>query len=342
MKAKRKNRIITILPLVLLTMAFLGAALVFLAERPVSPSSKEQLFTVKKGSSILYITESLKSEGLIRFPPFAYFYARLSGLSLKAGTYSISPAWTTSYIMQYLDSGKQEYNKVTIPEGLSLSKTARHLEDAGVTQAADFIAAASDRAMLDRYSIPGKTAEGYLFPDTYYFQYESEAVDVVRVMLENFFERTSNLPGLPGTPEELYNKVILASIVEREYRVREEAPRIAGVFANRLDIGMGLQSCATIEYIITEIQGRPHPTRLVASDLDIPSDYNTYLWAGLPPGPISNPGIIALTAALRPERSKNLYFRLADPVSGTHQFTTSLDEHVQAGRTLYLKKVAGN
>lgn len=342
MKARHKHNLFAILPGLLLLGALASAGLVFLADQPVSASAEERLFTVKKGSSMMYITESLGDEGLIRFPPYAYFFARFSGLTLKAGTYSVSPSWTTSAIMRYLDSGKQEYQKITIPEGLSLSKTARHLEEAGITSAADFIAAASDRAILDRFSIPGRTAEGFLFPDTYFFQYSSDASRVVAVMLENFFDRTRDLPGLPGDPAELYRKVVLASIVEREYRVREEAPRIAGVFANRLKIGMGLQSCATIEYIITEIQGRPHPTRLVTDDLDIPSDYNTYLWAGLPPGPISNPGLVALAAAFNPERSKNLYFRLADPESGTHLFTSSLDEHVQAGRTLYLKKRAGD
>ena len=342
MKAKRKYSVLAVLSVILLLAALTCAALVFLAERPVSPSGDAKIFTVKRGSSMLYITESLKNEGLIRFPPYAYFYARFSGLSLKAGTYSISPSWTTTAIMRYLDSGKQEYLKVTIPEGLSLTKTARHLEDAGVTSAADFIAAASDRATLDGFSIPGATAEGFLFPDTYFFQYGSEASSVVSVMIGNFFERTKSLPGLPADPGELYRKVVLASIVEREYRVREEAPRIAGVFANRLRIGMGLQSCATVEYIITEIQGRPHPTRLVADDLGIPSDYNTYLWAGLPPGSISNPGLVALTAAFNPEKSKNLYFRLADPDSGTHLFTSSLDEHVEAGRHMYLKKMAGD
>ncbi|WP_255947327.1 endolytic transglycosylase MltG [Brucepastera parasyntrophica] len=140
----------------------------------------------------------------------------------------------------------------------------------------------------------------------------------------------------------MYEKVILASIVEREYQIREEAPLIASVFANRLKIGMGLQSCATIEYIITEIQGLPHPVRLYDRDLEIRSDYNTYLWAGLPPSPISNPGLIALNAAFNPAKTNYLYFRLTDSESGAHTFTRSLDEHVSAGRNLTVKRAAGN
>jgi UPF0755 protein len=135
---------------------------------------------------------------------------------------------------------------------------------------------------------------------------------------------------------ELNRRIIIASIVEREYRVDEEAPLMAGVFYNRLDIGMALQSCATVEYIITEIQGRPHPDVLYTRDIEIRDPYNTYIRPGLPPGPISAPGAVALAAAFQPASSNYLYFRLIDPEAGRHYFSQTLDDHIKAG-LLYVK-----
>jgi UPF0755 protein len=132
----------------------------------------------------------------------------------------------------------------------------------------------------------------------------------------------------------------MASIVERDYRVDEEAALMAGVFYNRLRIGMALQSCATVEYVITEIQGRPHPERLFDRDTEIPNPYNTYMVPGLPPGPISAPGEVALNAAFNPVSSDYLYFRLVNPEEGRHYFSQTLDDHIRAG-VLYVKATSG-
>jgi UPF0755 protein len=157
-------------------------------------------------------------------------------------------------------------------------------------------------------------------------------------MADTFFKRLAELQpdSLALSPAELNKRVIMASIVEREYRVDEEAPVMAGVFYNRLRIGMALQSCATVEYVITEIQGRPHPERLYERDTEIRSPYNTYLVPGLPPGPISAPGTVALDAAFNPAPSDYLYFRLVNPAEGRHYFSHTLDDHIRAG-ALYVK-----
>jgi UPF0755 protein len=128
----------------------------------------------------------------------------------------------------------------------------------------------------------------------------------------------------------------MASIIEREYRVREEAPLIASVFYNRLQFGAGLSSCATIGYIITEVRGEPHPDFLTYKDLEIESPYNTYKYAGLPPGAICNPGKTALDAAFNPENTDYWYFVLKNPETGEHYFSEDLNEHNKA-RRLYLK-----
>lgn len=300
----------------------------------------EQLFTIKRGASVRVITADLKAARLIRFEYPVYLYFRLFNKPIKAGTYKLSPAWSVRTLCAYLQAGKQELIKVTLPEGLTLSKTAAILEERQVIAADDFLAAAKNKALLQSYGITGSSAEGFLFPDTYFFSYDETAERVVIVMLDNFFHKTADIPHFPTDPTQRYEAVILASIIEREYRVSEEAVKIAGVFTNRLQIGMGLQSCATVEYILTEIQHKPHPERLLNRDLGIDHPYNTYKWRGLPPGPISNPGMTALYAACNPEKSSYLYFRLEDAGAGTHIFTRNLTEHAKAG-AIILKRAAG-
>ncbi|HHU36640.1 MAG TPA: endolytic transglycosylase MltG [Treponema sp.] len=326
--------------LLALACAFFIAA--YYANRPVSLAGDSVLYSISRGQTVLSIAVGLEDQGIVRSAAFASLLTRVCEYSLKAGTYRLSPRMPTDAILKVIHDGRQESIRVTIPEGLSLTKTSRHLEKAGVVSSADFISACRSPELLQRFSIPGPSAEGFLFPDTYKFTYGMQPSKVAAIMIENFFTKIDEIPNVPKTHKKLVDSVILASIIEREYRVAAEAPLIASVFSNRLTIGMGLQSCSTIEYIITEIQGKPHPARLLSSDLEIPSDYNTYLWAGLPPGPISNPGKVALSAAFNPSRTRYLYFRLTDPAQGTHSFTQSLDEHVSVGRQFYLKKAAGN
>jgi UPF0755 protein len=140
------------------------------------------------------------------------------------------------------------------------------------------------------------------------------------------------------SPRQLHEKLIVASIVEREYRIEKEAPLIASVFYNRMRYNIGLESCATLEYIITDVLDRPHPSYLGEEDKRIKSPYNTYMWAGLPPGPISNPGRVALAAALHPPRTDFYYFVLKDPQTGQHYFSDSLKQHNWA-KYQYLKQV---
>jgi UPF0755 protein len=129
----------------------------------------------------------------------------------------------------------------------------------------------------------------------------------------------------------------MASIVEREYRSPDEAPVMAGVFYNRLKLRMRLQSCATVVYVITEIQGKPHPSRLFDKDIEIKDPYNTYTQRGLPPGPIASPGLTALNAAINPAETDYLYFRLVNQAEGRHYFSKTLDGHIQAA-ALYTKE----
>ena len=296
------------------------------------------LFEVRKGESSQSVGRRLADVSLIRNTLFWNMLGRFSKEHIKAGTYRLEVPSNQVAIRRLLESGLQVLHKVTISEGSTIGRSATILEEAGICSAADFIAAANDPQMVERYHIPGESMEGYLFPETYLFPLDFPAARVVQTLADTFFSRLASIDeGLAALPPgELDRLVTLASIIEREYRRSEEAPVMAGVFLNRLNIGMALQSCATVEYIITEIQGKPHPKVIFYQDLEIRNPYNTYLHPGLPPGPISSPGPVALRAAMHPSQTNFLYFRLIEPSSGKHYFSSTMDEHIQAG-TLYVK-----
>jgi UPF0755 protein len=293
---------------------------------------------VRKGESAQSVGMRLEQAGLIRSRHLWRLLCRFDGQFIKTGSYRLETPASLLKVHAILVSGRQLLRRVTIPEGLTLKKIAKILEDAQICTAEDFLAAAADPQIIKRFGIPGSSMEGYLFPDTYLFPADYPATELVKAMADNFFSRMLEIDPkvLEMGPDALNRTVILASIVEREYRVNDEAPLMAGVFYNRLEIGMALQSCATVEYIITEIQNRPHPEVLSTKDTEIRDPYNTYMRPGLPPGPISAPGAVALKAVLHPANSDFLYFRLVDPASGRHYFSKTLDDHIRAG-LLYVK-----
>ncbi|MDR0399774.1 MAG: endolytic transglycosylase MltG [Treponema sp.] len=293
------------------------------------------LIEVRKGESGLSVGKRLEEAGIIRSRYFWHILSRLDSQFIKTGTFRLELPAGQIQIRKALVEGRQMLERVTIPEGFTIKKTALILEDAGICDSGDFLQAAEDPAILSSYSISAPTVEGYLFPDTYLFPKDYPPGLIIRAMADNFFSKIGKLSG--GTiPKDLQNLVVLGSIIEREYRVADEAPLMAGVFLNRLRIGMALQSCATVEYVITEIQGKPHPSVIYTRDTEIRNPYNTYVYPGLPPGPICSPGALAMEAALRPQDSDYLYFRLVDPEAGRHYFSRTLDDHIRAG-IFYIK-----
>ncbi|MCX7026918.1 MAG: endolytic transglycosylase MltG [Spirochaetes bacterium] len=288
------------------------------------------LFAIKPGSSAKQVAGALAEAKLISNKTIFLIRLRLIGIDkrLEAGTYRFRKGSRMRELLSILAEDKVATAKVTIPEGSTLSTIASALDKAEVTGKSDFLMAARDPELLKRFHIPGTSFEGFLFPDTYDLSLGSEGVFVIEIMAKRFFESIAKLSfGAAADPETLFENVILASIVEREYRVAEEAPLIASVFRNRLKIGMALQSCATIVYVLTERQGKPHPSIVYFKDLDVDDPYNTYRHRGLPPGPISNPGATALASVFSPEKSEYLYFRLSDESRGTHRFSKTFDEH---------------
>jgi UPF0755 protein len=297
---------------------------------------------VRAGESAFSVGRRLKDAGIIKSSLFWYLLCRYNADFIKTGSYQLTVPAAQIDIHATLVEGRQMLYRVTIPEGVTLKKMARIFEDAGICRADAFLAKAEDPGLIAAYRIPGPTMEGYLYPDTYLFPLDYPADLVVKSMADTFYARLGEIDAdaVNLGPDELNEKVILASIVEREYRVDEEAPLMAGVFYNRLDIGMALQSCATVEYVITEIQGKPHPEVLYTRDTEIRNPYNTYIRPGLPPGPISAPGKAALNAGFHPVPSDYLYFRLVDPEAGRHYFSKTFDDHIRAG-AFYVKRSGG-
>ncbi|MCQ2241433.1 endolytic transglycosylase MltG [Treponema sp.] len=325
----------------------LGISFWFHSIKPVTSLEEEYVgkISVPAGTSVRLVAETLEKEKFIRSSKVLYLAIRFNvfnrneKFTLKSGTYTFRSSMNLKEVYELLQSGEQEYISVSIPEGLTKSKIARLLEEKDICTAAEFLASCSSESLLAEYGIPGLTFEGYLFPDTYFLTHGMKGDEIVRTMVNNFYSKISEIPSFADfDSQKLHDTVILSSVVEREYRIREEAPVIASVFANRLRHNIGLYSCATIEYIITEIQGLPHPGRITYKDLKIDSPYNTYMWAGLPEGPISNPGTVALEAAANPAKTKYYYFVLTDPSTGRHTFSTNFDEHIAAENTNYVSK----
>jgi UPF0755 protein len=294
---------------------------------------------VRPGESARSVGKRLEEAGIIKNRYFWYLLFHFEREFIKTGTYRLELPLSQISLHNILVSGRQLLRRVTIPEGITLKKMARLFEEAGICEAGAFLTAAEDRELRNRYHIPGKTMEGYLYPDTYLFPLNYPPARIIETLADTFFGRLAEIDGacLDLSPEELNRRVVIASIVEREYRVDEEAALMAGVFYNRLRIGMALQSCATVEYVITEIQEKPHPEVLYARDTEIRDPYNTYIRPGLPPGPISSPGFVALKGAFYPVGSEYLYFRLVDAAAGRHYFSKTLDDHIRAG-ALYVKE----
>ena len=352
----KKILIVLLILLVLLAGGVLAAAgIVKKLGSPVSSAAADDgakiRIEIPNGMSVSGAASLLAENQLIRNEKLFYYTARYPQLKaflygkgedkpfiLRSGIYYISPSMNIAQIQEELSSGQQEYIKVAIPEGLTISKIAAELEEKRICPAKEFIDWCRNPNTASVYGIQGETVEGFLFPDTYYLTAGMEASAVADIMLKNFFEKISSIPTLAAMNQaDLYQAVILASIVEREYRVEDEAPLIASVFKNRLRRNIGLYSCATVEYILTEIEGRPHPERILIEDTKIDSPYNTYKWAGLPPGPISNPGLVALRASADTPKTNYYFFQVVDPAAGRHVFTTNFEEHIES-HSLYTKK----
>jgi len=309
-------------------------ALMFILLLLISPYRRNIAeIKIERGANLKTISSELRDLRVIPSSRVFILYVRIIGgeKNIKAGTYRFVPFVSPFLAAKMLVRGETVAEKIIIPEGRTARQIGQILESSHIVSAESFLRAVNDPAIAESLDIPSSSCEGYLFPDTYFFEQNSNPEDIIIQMVNNFWatlkriESESSL-SLPSH-QELSQKVILASIIEREYRLPEDAPLIASVFENRLAQNMRLQSCATVVYVLTEHRAKPHPSIVYYDDLMIKDSYNTYMNRGLPPGPISNPGAVSLKAALFPPRTEFLYFRLEDAQSGKHRFSRTLEEH---------------
>ena len=292
-------------------------------------SRKKILVEIPKGVNSRQISGILWENKIIANPYFFSMVVKILNYdsTLKAGVYEFDSPNLLS-VLDKLHRGKVKLCKVTIPEGLPKWEVAELLAGKEVVDQKNFLEIVNNPVFFyEEFSWldSEESLEGYLFPDTYYFTLREEPVRVAKEFLAKFEEIILPLYQKRNEKNEfsLHQIITLASIVEREAKVSSEKPIIAGVFYNRLKKGMKLGACPTVNYALGDFD-----EKLSKDQLNYPSVYNTYLHLGLPPGPICNPGVDSIKAAISPAGVNYLYF--VSKGDGTHEFTSTYRDHLQA------------
>jgi len=331
-----RKRILGLLLLVGLVTVALGINRAFtplvLPQRTPS-EARDVVLEVKPGWTAREIGYALFEEGLIESPLVFRLFARLKGVEgrLRAGEFQIRSDWGLPEILEHLLKGPVLTHAFTVPEGYTVVQIAELLEQKGFGEAARFLKAARELGL--NLEVSPETAdlcepmEGYLFPDTYMVARNTPEEEIVRLMYRRFLEVFSE-PLRERAQEvglSVHQTVVLASIIEKEAQMPQERPIISSVFHNRLRIGMKLDADPTVLYVLGRVSGP-----LYLTELDVDSPYNTYRYAGLPPGPIANPGLASIEAALYPADTPYYYF--VSRKDGTHAFSVTYQEHLRNQR----------
>lgn len=313
------------------TLAATAVTLTLLACGGVPAREETVRVTVPQGASFKQVTDSLAARGVIGNPLWFRVLGRIRGVDRKvgAGVYEFAPGETVDQVLAALASNRVAAQRFTVPEGRSMFEVAALAEQRLGIPADSVIAAARDPGLLREAGLSNGSLEGFLWPDTYQLPLDVDARGLVRTMVRAF-ERSWDsawTPRLDTLGLDRRELLTLASIVEGEARVDDERETIAGVYHNRLRIGMPLQADPTVQYALRLNTGARKP-RLFEKDYQTPSPYNTYLNPGLPPGPVASPGRRSIEAALYPADVPYLFF-VAD-TSGRHTFTRNYAEHLKA------------
>ncbi|KPJ97677.1 MAG: hypothetical protein AMJ60_10610 [Desulfobacterales bacterium SG8_35] len=324
------------LRLPVLALFFLGFPLLWLlwlgvyAVTPGPSSTREQIEVIIPARESLSAIEKILAENKVIYddPRFSML-ALLTGAAakLRAGEYAFAPGQRPLEVIGLLKKGRVLYRPVTIPEGTEMTMVAEVFAAEGWVEFQPFLDLAHDPGMLESLGIHAGSLEGYLFPDTYYLSRgQQDAAAIIRMMVDRHFQVYNDI--VKGTalnpPGRTHHEIVtLASLVEKETGNPGERALVAAVFLNRLGKNMRLQADPSVRY---GIAGKAGP--LTREDLKNPTPYNTYIIAGLPPGPIANPGRAALEAVLFPAETDFLYFVSKDGTS--HHFSRTLQEHNKA------------
>lgn len=300
---------------------------------PFSKSSEVKIFKVEKGESAKIIAEHLKGSGLIKNPFFfrLYVFLSLRQYALKTGEYELSPSMSIRDIADTIVLGGTNEVLIVIPEGFTLKQVEERLVGFGLIKQGELASYEFSDSALEVLSDKPKSAslEGYLFPDTYRFFKDAKLPDVVNKMVANLDNKlTSDLKmAIKNSSYDTYEILTMASLIEKEVKSDSDRRVISGILWKRLKAKVPLQVDATLIYVT----GRKE---IYEADKKINSPYNTYYYRGLPKGPITNPGLSAIRAAIFPENSSYWYYLSAK--DGTTVFSKTLEEH-NRNRAIYLK-----
>ena len=325
------RRAVRLLAVAFLAASILAVAWLWAASRAPERSEPARV-VVEPGTPVRALGVQLEEELVVRSARLFELWVRAGGDagSIQAGTYEFPVGASLPSVVEMLRTGRTLLASVTIPEGLRLEQQAGvAARELGIDSVA-FVAAATDSLLADSLGVDAPTLEGYLFPETYLVDPSTGARGLVRLMVGEFQRAfgvawQTRADSLGRSVAEI---VTLASIVEEEARVPEERPVIAGVFWNRLNEGMKLEADPTVQYALGS-----HRQRVFYRDLEVDSPYNTYLYPGLPPGPIASPGRASLEATLYPDSVPYLYF-FATGDGGHHTFSETFAEHNRKRREL--------
>jgi len=288
---------------------------------PIGPKGQEKFVMLRPGSSARHIARELKDAGIIRSAPafLALHYWR-GGPTLKAGEYKFDHPAGAREVYGRIAAGDIYVHTVVIPEGFNIFDIADAIQEAGLGPRDDFLAVAhADISLISDLDPDAPSLEGYLFPDTYEFTRTQSLHDMAAAMVKRFRQENHQL----GLTADFHRVVTMASIVEKETAVPAERPLVASVFYNRLHRNIILATDPTVIYAAL-LAGRYNGV-IHQSDLQLDSPFNTYKHAGLPPGPICNPGRDSLQAAMEPASSEFLYF--VSDNNGHHRFARTMEEH---------------
>jgi len=302
-----------------------GGFLYYRANRPYQGFTGTVYVDLPRGTTTGGMAERLAQAGVVG-SRWEFWMARLAnrGRVLQAGEYAFDHPESAMEVAGRIARGDVFYYELVVPEGDNMFDIGAAVERLGVFKAAEFVKAAHDPTPIRDLDPRAPSLEGYLFPSTYRLGHRATPEQLCRMMTDRFRMAWRGL----DTDAGIHETVTLASLVEKEGKLPEERPLIAAVFARRLRLGMKLECDPTTIYA-AQLLGVYRGT-IYRSDLDRDDPYNTYSHVGLPPGPIANPGIPSLSAALHPADSDDLYFVLRPDHSGGHQFSTNLAAHAVA------------
>ncbi len=326
---KWKVPVIIIAAIVVLVVTFAG--IMMSDSLGVSIEGGSKRIEIAEGVGVSSVVQALKEEGIIKYPFLFRIQSKMGGYDgkIQPGAAVIKSGMSYNQILDLIITPSRESVKITIPEGYEIKQIAQKFDEAGIVDWRDFYAALNpedyDYQFLKNLPQRDGVMEGYLFPATYEIPNGMSAHDIIDLMLSAFdsqfkSEYYSRAQEMNLTVDEI---VTMASIIEREAGGDSERAKVAGVFYNRRNTGMKFQSCATVQYIL----GERKPVLSIA-DTQIDSPYNTYIYPGFPIGPICNPGMESIRAALYPEETDAYYFVLGK--DGTHVFSTTYEEHLAA------------